>query len=247
MAFFIWMGVNATYFLLSILAFVLQGQTYYGIPVVVMLVGFIRSFVIVHKFKISYEKKDVSVKDNTKKQDKQDIVKKDISRENAYIKHKANKQVDDEKEVTTIDIEKITFFSMKHIDTISQIKGKKEKGDLFERYCAKLLEYNGFKNIQVVGGRGDLGADIIAWKGSRKFVIQCKCYQGSVPYHALEQTVTARKNVNAGEGIILTNSYFTEQTKTIAPEHQIYLWDRNKLQKLIDDANEVISYYNQVH
>ena len=73
---------------------------------------------------------------------------------------------------------------------------------------------------------------------------KCKCYQSSVPYHTLEQTVTARKNVNAGEGIILTNSYFTEQTKKLALEHHIYLWDKNDLQKLIDNANEVINYHN---
>ena len=78
-------------------------------------------------------------------------------------------------------------------------------------------------------------------KGSRKCVIQCKCYQNTVPYHALEQTVTARKNVGAGEGIILTNNYFSEQTKRVAPEHQIYLWDRDKLQELIDNANEVVA------
>lgn len=140
------------------------------------------------------------------------------------------------------DFKDLDSFSMNDIDAISQISTTKKKGDLFEQYCARLLELNNFRNVQVVGGSGDLGADIIAWKGNRKFVIQCKCYQGSVPYHALEQTVTARKNVGAGDGIILTNSFFSEQTKRVAPDHQIYLWDKNRLQELIDTANEMIEY-----
>ena len=45
---------------------------------------------------------------------------------------------------------------------ISMMKGTKAKSDYFERYCAVLLQYNGFKNIEVVGGSGDLSADIIA-------------------------------------------------------------------------------------
>ncbi len=43
----------------------------------------------------------------------------------------------------------------------------------------------------------------------------------------------------ASEGILITNNYFSEQTKEVAPELQIYLWDRNELQQLIDTANEV--------
>ncbi len=131
-------------------------------------------------------------------------------------------------------------FSMDDIDQISNITGKKMKGDLFEQYCARLLELNMFSNVQVVGGSGDLGADIIAWKGNRKYCIQCKCYSNTVPYHALEQTVTARKNVGASEAILLSNNYFSKQTRQIAPEHQIVLWDRDKLAKLIDNANAVL-------
>ncbi len=130
-------------------------------------------------------------------------------------------------------------FSMDDIDDICAIEGTKRKGDLFEQYCARLLELNLFTNIKVVGGSGDKGADIIAWKGHKKVAFQCKCYSHTVPYSAFEQIVTARKNFGASEGILLTNNYFSKQTQKLAPEHQIYLWDRKKLQKLIDVANEI--------
>lgn len=130
-------------------------------------------------------------------------------------------------------------FSINDIDAISSMRTSKYKGDLFERYCARLLELNLFSNIRVVGGTGDLGVDIVAWKGNKKVAIQCKCYAHTVPYAALEQIVTARKNVMASEAILLTNNYFSDQTKSIAPEHQVLLWDRRKLIQLIDTANEV--------
>ena len=139
-----------------------------------------------------------------------------------------------------VDFNELEHFSMEDIDSISQLTNSKKKGDLFERYCARLLELNNFMDVQVVGGTGDMGADIIAWKARRKVVIQCKCYKGTVAYHALEQTVTARKNFAAGDAIILTNGYFSEQTQRIAPEHQILLWDRDKLQVLIETANEIM-------
>ena len=130
-------------------------------------------------------------------------------------------------------------YSMEDIDHISSLKGTKMKGDFFEQYCARLLEKNMFSNVQVVGGSGDLGADIIAWKANKKYVVQCKCYNNKVPYHALEQAATARRNVAASQAIIMTNNYFSEQTKRIAPELQVLLWDRDTLAKLIDNANEV--------
>ena len=148
----------------------------------------------------------------------------------------ANKRLFKENE----DFRDLDLFTMDDIDDISQLQNSKKKGDLFEQYCARLLEMNNFQKVEVIGGTGDMGADIIAWKAGRKIVIQCKCYKGTVAYHALEQTVTARKNYAAGDAIILTNGWFSDQTIRVAPEHQIYLWDRDKLQNLIDTANEIL-------
>ncbi len=150
-----------------------------------------------------------------------------------------NKSINELTFASDEDIKLLKSFSMEDIDAISSLGGTKQKGDLFEMYCARLLELNLFSNIKIVGGSGDMGVDIIAWKGRKKVAVQCKCYAHTVPYHALEQIVTARKNVMASEGILLTNNYFSEQTKKLAPEHQIFLWDRKKLQQLIEIANEV--------
>ncbi|MFG3136708.1 restriction endonuclease [Streptomyces sp. NPDC048211] len=49
--------------------------------------------------------------------------------------------------------------------------------DGFEDAVAALCERDGCRDVQVVGGAGDLGADVIATApDGRRLVVQCKCY-----------------------------------------------------------------------
>ncbi|MDP5316769.1 restriction endonuclease [Streptomyces poriferorum] len=49
--------------------------------------------------------------------------------------------------------------------------------DAFEDAVAALCERDGCSEVQVVGGAGDLGADVIATApDGRRMVVQCKCY-----------------------------------------------------------------------
>ncbi|WP_406090363.1 restriction endonuclease [Streptomyces sp. NBC_01013] len=49
--------------------------------------------------------------------------------------------------------------------------------DAFEDAIAALCERDGCSDVQVVGGAGDLGADVIATApDGRRLVVQCKCY-----------------------------------------------------------------------
>ena len=140
----------------------------------------------------------------------------------------------------------LTSFTMKDIDAISQSDlPKKKKGDLFEHYCARLLKFSGYENIKINGHSGDRGADIICWKFKRKYIVQCKCYQNKVRSDDYYETHTARDNYSAGEAILLTNNYFTPQVIDMAAEHNVILWNREKLQELIDIANEEAPYENE--
>ena len=44
----------------------------------------------------------------------------------------------------------------------------------FERDVARLLVYNGFSDVRVVGGSGDRGADVLGRKNGELWIIQCK-------------------------------------------------------------------------
>ena len=37
---------------------------------------------------------------------------------------------------------------------------------------ARLLEHGGFKDVKIVGGSGDLGADVLAIKGNERWLVQ---------------------------------------------------------------------------
>lgn len=51
----------------------------------------------------------------------------------------------------------------------------------FERDVARLLIYNGFDDVRLVGGSGDRGADVLGVKKGRLWVIQCKYTSGGYP------------------------------------------------------------------
>ena len=50
----------------------------------------------------------------------------------------------------------------------------------FERMLARLLMYDGFENVRQVGGSGDHGADVIANKRQKRWLIQAKQWKKPV-------------------------------------------------------------------
>ena len=105
-------------------------------------------------------------------------------------------------------------------------------GGDFEEYCATLLRYNGFVNITLTKTSGDQGIDIIAYKDSIKYGIQCKCYTADIGNKAVQEVFAGRTFYNCDVGIVLTNRYFTKSAVELAKKNRIHLWDRDKLIEL---------------
>ena len=106
-------------------------------------------------------------------------------------------------------------------------------GHDFEYFCADLLRYDGFINIQVTRGSGDQGVDIIAWKDGQKYAIQCKRYNKNIGNAAVQQVNTGRTIYGCSKAIVLTNSHFTRSAIRAANAVGVMLWNRNKLNRLI--------------
>ena len=51
----------------------------------------------------------------------------------------------------------------------------------FERDVARLLLYNNFVDVRLIGGAGDKGADVLGVKDGKLWVFQCKYTSKSVP------------------------------------------------------------------
>lgn len=106
----------------------------------------------------------------------------------------------------------------------------------FEHYCAEILEKNGFANVEVTQGSGDHGIDILAEKDDITYAIQCKCYSSNIGNAAVQQAHTGKSLYRKDIAVVLTNQYFTAQAKQEADALGVKLWDRDKLQELLNNS-----------
>ena len=106
-------------------------------------------------------------------------------------------------------------------------------GPQFEQWVAMLMRRTGFTQVQVCGGAGDLGADVIAVTPTGcRVVVQCKCYDpgrtvGSPDVQKLAGT--ARAIHGADVAVIVTTARFTRSAQTTADQLGIVLVDRRQL------------------
>ena len=111
-------------------------------------------------------------------------------------------------------------------------------GHEFEYFCAKILKNNGFINVEVTRGSGDHGIDILAEKDTIEYAIQCKCYSSNIGNSAIQQANAGKIIYKKDIAVVLTNQYFTPQAKEEAKILGVKLWDRDKLNKLIENSTK---------
>lgn len=109
-------------------------------------------------------------------------------------------------------------------------------GHHFEKYCATVLRKNGFVNVSVTPGSGDQGVDVIAEKEGVRYAVQCKCYASALGNTPVQEVCAGKSMYNCHVGVVMTNNYFTAGAKQLAEKNGILLWDRDKLQQMIDSA-----------
>lgn len=109
-------------------------------------------------------------------------------------------------------------------------------GHDFEHWCAKLLRKNGFEDVVVTPGSGDHGVDIVAMKGGVRYAIQCKCYSKDLGNTPVQEVYAGKEMYDCQIGVVMTNRYFTTGAKDLAERTRVLLWDRDKLQSLIQSA-----------
>ncbi len=106
----------------------------------------------------------------------------------------------------------------------------------FEAWTGQLLRRQGYRDVRVTGRRGDLGIDLLAVDPRGRTVgIQCKRYAaksrvssrdmqlfyGMLVHHRLEH------------GVYVTTSTFTHAARALASEHDIDLYDRERLARIL--------------
>lgn len=127
---------------------------------------------------------------------------------------------------TSMDNEK-SILSLENIDLDMN-------GYEFEDISKELLMADGFINVQVTSSSGDFGADVIAYKNEVKYAIQCKKYSQPVGVKAIQEVMGSKSIYGCHVAVVLTNNTFTPQARKLAEQNNVLLWDRIKLQELIE-------------
>lgn len=108
----------------------------------------------------------------------------------------------------------------------------------FERNLCRLLTYEGFDNVRLVGQTNDHGADVTATKitpsGSKRWLFQAKRWKKPIGESVVQETIDAAYEYKASMPVIVSASGFESSVK----EHQtvlhssgipLQLWDANTL------------------
>lgn len=123
----------------------------------------------------------------------------------------------------------IIYYCYKEITEVDEF----ESGYDFEEYVAGLLEELGFEEVEITNPSRDFGADILAYKGDKKYAFQCKLYSDTVGLYAVQEVYAAKAYYNCDIAIAVTNSKFSSSAQELAEATQVLLWDREKLTDLL--------------
>lgn len=115
----------------------------------------------------------------------------------------------------------------------------------FERVLCRLLMCDGYQNVRSVGGSGDHGADIIATKFNKRWLIQAKQWKKPVGVDVINETLRSLKDYNANIPVIASSNGFDSDAKkqqTILQSQQVplQLWDSNTLLSRATKINNTI-------
>lgn len=121
-------------------------------------------------------------------------------------------------------------------DTSTECNYDNMQGHEFEYFCADLLRKNDFVNVEVTQGSGDHGIDILAEKDDITYAIQCKCYSSNIGNAAVQQAHTGKSLYHRDIAVVMTNQYFTQQAIDEAALLGVKLWNRNKINELIEKS-----------
>lgn len=114
----------------------------------------------------------------------------------------------------------------------------KMDGLQFETYLKALFKELGYKS-DVTQGSGDFGADLIMKNDRKKVVVQAKRfnYKNKVSIGAIQEIYSAIPYYKADQGIVITNSYYTDSARKLAKACKVRLLDRKDLIYFINQVN----------
>ena len=96
---------------------------------------------------------------------------------------------------------------------------------------------HGVLNVEINSELKYPSATILAEKEGIKYGIQCKCYASDIGNKAVQEAFAGKTYYNCHVAAVLTNRHFTKSAKELSEANKVLLWDREKLEEFIQNAN----------
>lgn len=114
----------------------------------------------------------------------------------------------------------------------------------FERLVARLIRHAGFKDVSIVGGTGDLGADVVGTMGGKRWVFQAKYRMNSqIRSDGAREAVRASNAYLGDVAVAVANSSFTQETYAFRDQVErsgidLRLWNGSTLLTYFDKLTD---------
>jgi restriction system protein len=107
------------------------------------------------------------------------------------------------------------------------------KGWVFEEFLKKLFEKMGY-SVNLTPDSNDYGADLILSKSGERISVQAKRWDENVGRKAVQEVYSSEAHWKTQRGIVVCNSYFTNNAIILADSCKVELWNRDKLEKMLN-------------
>jgi HJR/Mrr/RecB family endonuclease len=115
------------------------------------------------------------------------------------------------------------------------VKSGPMSGREFEDFMAELLRTTGYK-VDVVGGAGDQGVDLLMKKGRKLIAVQCKKYGRPVGNAAVSAVYAGAKHYGAKQAWVIAPEGFTKGAIDLAKSTGVRLMGRKGIDSLLQDV-----------
>jgi HJR/Mrr/RecB family endonuclease len=115
------------------------------------------------------------------------------------------------------------------------VKSSSMSGREFEDFVAELLRAAGYK-VDVVGGAGDQGVDLLMKKGRKLIAVQCKKYGRPVGNAAVSAVYAGAKHYGAKQAWVVAPEGFTKGAIDLAKSTGVRLMGRKGIDTLLQDV-----------
>lgn len=102
-------------------------------------------------------------------------------------------------------------------------------GEEFEDYVARVLEDNGFRDVELTSASGDQGVDILATRGGKRYAIQCKNYADAVGNFAVQEAYAGCEYYECDVAAVICPGTYTRAARELAQSTGVLLWDGARL------------------